>query len=138
MPKKTATQQISRVSRPRLYEQLVEQLMEFIESAQLGPGDTLTVWKLDRLGRSVSELLDIIKGLEARGIAFRCLTQPIDTSTPAGKMFLTFLAAFAEFERELMRERVIAGKQRMITDGEHPGGVPMYGFAADHVTIIEE
>jgi DNA invertase Pin-like site-specific DNA recombinase len=105
---------------------------------ELKAGDTLTVWKLDRLGRSVSELLDIIKDLEARGVRFRCLTQPIDTSTPAGKLFLTFLAAFAEFERELMRERVLAGKARMIADGEHPGGVPMYGFEADHVTVIEE
>jgi DNA invertase Pin-like site-specific DNA recombinase len=105
---------------------------------QLKAGDTLTVWKLDRLGRSVSELLDIVRDLERRGVRFRCLTQPIDTSTPAGKLFLTFLAGFAEFEREIMRERVIAGKQRMIADGEHPGGTPLYGFAADHVTVIEE
>jgi DNA invertase Pin-like site-specific DNA recombinase len=105
---------------------------------QVKAGDTLTVWKLDRLGRSVSELLDIISDLERRGVRFRCLTQPIDTSSPTGRLFLTFLAGFAEFERDLMRERVLAGKQRMIADGEHPGGVPMYGFEADHTTIVEE
>jgi DNA invertase Pin-like site-specific DNA recombinase len=105
--------------------------------AQLKAGDTLTVWKLDRLGRSAVELLEIVKDLEARGIRFRCLTQNIDTSTPMGRMFLTLLAGFAEFEREVMRERVIAGKARMIADGEHPGGVPLYGFQADHVTINE-
>src|SRR4029450_2289398 len=52
--------------------------------AALQSGDTLTVWKLDRLGPSVSELLAIIKDLERRGIRFRCLTQPIDTSSPTG------------------------------------------------------
>jgi DNA invertase Pin-like site-specific DNA recombinase len=105
---------------------------------QLKPDDTLTVWKLDRLGRSVSELLDIIGDLADRGVRFRCLTQPIDTSSPTGRLFLTFLAGFAEFERELMRERVIAGKERMKAEGKHPGGSPLFGFEADHETINEE
>jgi DNA invertase Pin-like site-specific DNA recombinase len=105
---------------------------------QLKRGDTLTCWKLDRLGRSVIDLLDVISDLERRGVRFRCLTQPIDTSTPSGRFFVTLLAAFAEFERELIIERTIAGKQRKISDGEHPGGVPLYGFAADHETVIEE
>src|SRR6266545_2088368 len=105
--------------------------------AQLQPSDTLTVWKLDRLGRSATELLTIIEGLHSRGVRFRCLTQPIDTTSPLGKMFLTLLAAFAEFERELMRERVIAGKARMKAEGRHPGGPRMFGYAADHETLIE-
>jgi DNA invertase Pin-like site-specific DNA recombinase len=105
--------------------------------AQLVPGDTLTVWKLDRLGRSVAELLDIIGDLERRGIRFRCLTQPIDTTSAAGRMFLTLLATFAEFERELNRERVLAGKARMKAEGKHPGGPRMFGYAADHATMIE-
>jgi DNA invertase Pin-like site-specific DNA recombinase len=103
---------------------------------QLQRGDTLTVWKLDRLGRSVSDLLDIVSDLEQRGVRFRCLTQPIDTSSATGRMFLTFLAGFAEFERELNRERVTAGKQRMIAEGKHPGGPPLFGYAADHTTIV--
>jgi DNA invertase Pin-like site-specific DNA recombinase len=106
--------------------------------AQLQAGDTLTVWKLDRLGRSVMELLEIVNDLELRGIRFRCLTQPIDTSSAAGKMFLTLLAAFAEFERELMRERVLAGKARMKAEGKHPGGPRMFGYAADHQAVIED
>jgi DNA invertase Pin-like site-specific DNA recombinase len=106
--------------------------------AQLKPGDTLTVWKLDRFGRSVIDLKTIIDDLERRGVRFRCLTQPIDTSSAAGKLFLDILAAFAAFERELIIERTIAGKQSMIAAGKHPGGVPMYGFAADHETIVEE
>jgi DNA invertase Pin-like site-specific DNA recombinase len=104
---------------------------------QLQPGDTLTVWKLDRLGRSLVELLSIIEGLDARGVRFRCLTQPIDTSSAAGRLFLTLLAAFAEFERELMRERVLAGKDRMRAEGRHTGGPPLFGFEADHETINE-
>jgi DNA invertase Pin-like site-specific DNA recombinase len=92
--------------------------------AELEPGDCLTVWKLDRLGRSVSELLDIIKDLERRGVRFRCLTQPIDTSSASGRMFLTLLAAFAEFEREIMRERVLAGKERQREEGRPMGPLP--------------
>lgn len=103
--------------------------------AELQPGDTLTVWKLDRLGRSVSELLEIIKGLERRGIRFRCLTQPIDTSSPTGRLFLTFLAGFAEFEREIMRERVLAGKERQRAEGRPMGRLP-FGWA-DAETVNE-
>jgi DNA invertase Pin-like site-specific DNA recombinase len=104
---------------------------------QLTAGDTLTVWKLDRLGRSVAELLKIIRDLEARGIRFRCLTQPIDTSNATGRLFLTFLAGFAEFEREMIRERTMAGKARRLEEGKHPGGPRMFGYAADHETVIE-
>jgi DNA invertase Pin-like site-specific DNA recombinase len=105
--------------------------------AQVKAGDTLTVWKLDRLGRSVIDLKNIVTGLEQRGVKFRSLTEHIDTSTAQGRLFFDLLAAFAEFERQLIIERTTAGKRRMIDDGEHPGGVPMYGFEADHVTIIE-
>jgi DNA invertase Pin-like site-specific DNA recombinase len=104
--------------------------------AELQSGDTLTVWKLDRLGRSVSELLAIIKDLERRGIRFRCLTQPIDTSSPTGRLFLTFLAGFAEFEREIMRERVLAGKQRQRAEGR-PMGPLVFGWS-DADTVNEE
>src|SRR5215211_1953842 len=104
--------------------------------AELQPGDTLTVWKLDRLGRSVSELLAIIKDLERRGVRFRCLTQPIDTSSPTGRLFLTFLAGFAEFEREIMRERVLAGKQRQRDEGR-PMGPLVFGWT-DANTVNED
>jgi DNA invertase Pin-like site-specific DNA recombinase len=104
--------------------------------AELQPGDTLTVWKLDRLGRSVVELLDIINDLTSRTVRFRCLTQPIDTSSSTGRLFLTFLAGFAEFEREIMRERVLAGKERQRAEGR-PMGPLVFGWA-DTDTVNED
>jgi DNA invertase Pin-like site-specific DNA recombinase len=104
---------------------------------QLQPGDRLTVWKLDRLGRSLVELLGIVNDLEARRIAFRCLTQPIDTATPSGRAFLGLLAVFAEFERSMILERTAAGKARRKAEGKHPGGPRMFGYEADTETINE-
>jgi DNA invertase Pin-like site-specific DNA recombinase len=105
--------------------------------AQLTRGSTLTVWKLDRLGRSMTEVVGIIEDLIHRGVRFRCLTQPVDTSSAMGKMQLQLLAMFAEFERTLLLERTAAGRVRRRDEGLHPGGVALYGFAADHVTVIE-
>jgi DNA invertase Pin-like site-specific DNA recombinase len=106
--------------------------------AQLQAGDRLTVWKLDRLGRSLVELLAVVQDLEARKIAFRCTTQPIDTSTPAGRAFLQLLAVFAEFERQIILERTAAGKARRKAEGRHPGGPRMFGFAAATLDVIPE
>jgi DNA invertase Pin-like site-specific DNA recombinase len=106
--------------------------------ARLKRGDTLTVWKLDRLGRSVSELLDIVEDLDTRGVRFRCLTQPIDTTSAAGRMFLTFLAAFAAFERELLLERTAAGKLRRLQEGKHPGGPALFGWRPGNEEVDEE
>lgn len=110
-------------------------LGEILRRAQRG--DTLTVWKLDRLGRSVIELRRIVEDLDHRGVRFRCLTQPIDTSTAAGRFFVTLLAAFAEMERELILERTTAGKAARAARGEHPGGRRRFGFEADQTTIRE-
>jgi DNA invertase Pin-like site-specific DNA recombinase len=99
--------------------------------AQLQAGDTLTTWKLDRWGRSVTDLLDTVSNLDARGVRFRCLTQPIDTRSAFGRMQLTLLAAFAEFERELNRERVLAGKQRQRAEGR-PMGPLVFGWTDAH------
>jgi DNA invertase Pin-like site-specific DNA recombinase len=101
--------------------------------AELQPGDTLTVWKLDRLGRSTAELLDIVGDLDRRGIRFRCITQPVDTSSSAGRLFLGILALIAEFERELMIERVIAGKQRQREEGRPMGRLPFGWHDAETV-----
>jgi DNA invertase Pin-like site-specific DNA recombinase len=75
----------------------------------LRPGDTLVVWRLDRLGRSLSELIDLISKLNKEGIAFRSLTEQIDTTTSGGKLIFHIFGALAEFERELIRERTQAG-----------------------------
>ena len=72
-------------------------------------GDVLVVLDLDRLGRLAGELVALIDGLEARGIGFRALNQPMDTTTPAGRAFLQIQAAFAEMERNVIRQRVREG-----------------------------
>ena len=75
----------------------------------LRPGDTLIVWRLDRLGRSLRHLIEVVGQLEERGVAFRSVTEGIDTSTPGGKLVFHIFASLAEFERELIRERTRAG-----------------------------
>jgi DNA invertase Pin-like site-specific DNA recombinase len=83
---------------------ILEQVLD-----QLRPGDALVVWKLDRLGRSLRHLVDMITGLADRGIGFRSLQESIDTTTPGGKLVFHVFAALAEFERDLVRERTGAG-----------------------------
>ncbi|MBO0863465.1 MAG: recombinase family protein [Mycobacterium sp.] len=75
----------------------------------LREGDTLVVWRLDRLGRSVRDLIDRVAGLEQRSVGFRSLSEHIDTTTPPGKLVFHIFAAIAEFERDLIRERTAAG-----------------------------
>lgn len=79
--------------------------------AALQPGDTLTVWRLDRLGRSLSDLIRWVKDLEARGCEFCSLTEAIDTKSPGGRLVFHMLGALAEFERALIVERTKAGIQ---------------------------
>jgi len=72
-------------------------------------GDTLVVWRLDRLGRSLKDLVEIVHTLESRGIGFQSLTENIDTTNAGGKLIFHVFAALAEFERNLIRERTVAG-----------------------------
>lgn len=88
---------------------------------QLRPGDLVVVYKLDRLARSLADLLHILARIEAAGGAFRSLTETIDTSTPAGRMLMQLLGAFAEFERGMIRERSIAGLRAAIERGARCG-----------------
>ena len=75
----------------------------------LRDGDTLVVWKLDRLGRSLEHLVQIIRELEGRKIGFQSLTESIDTTNAGGKLIFHIFAALSEFERNLIRERTMAG-----------------------------
>lgn len=75
----------------------------------LRKGDTLIVWRLDRLGRSLKDLVGIVSELEARGIGFRSLTEAIDTNSAGGKLVFHIFAALSEFERSLIQERTKAG-----------------------------
>ena len=77
--------------------------------SHLREGDTLAVWKLDRLGRTVKGLVELVGDLQGRGIQFTSLTDGIDTSTPAGRFFFHVMAALSEMERDLIRERTRAG-----------------------------
>jgi len=84
-------------------------------------GDVVMVYKLDRFARSLADLLAIIAKIEAAGATFRSLTESIDTSSPAGRMMLAMLGAFAEFERGMIRERSMAGQQAARERGVIPG-----------------
>ena len=98
--------------------------------SHLRAGDALAVWKLDRLGRSVKGLVDLVTGLEAKEIHFRSLTEGIDTRTAAGRFFFHVMASLAQMERELVIERTraglaaarrlgrIGGRKRRMTEGK--------------------
>lgn len=87
-------------------------------------GDTLTVWRLDRLGRSLADLIRIVNDLEGRGVGFASLTENIDTTTPAGKLMFHVFASLAEFERNLIRERTMAGLKASRARGKSSGRPP--------------
>jgi DNA invertase Pin-like site-specific DNA recombinase len=77
--------------------------------AYVRPGDTLVVWRLDRLGRSLKHLIETITALDTRGIGFRSVTEAIDTTTSGGKLIFHIFGALAEFERDIIKERTNAG-----------------------------
>ncbi len=89
--------------------------------AYLRKGDQLVVWKLDRLGRSVSHLVHVVEDLRRRGVQFTTLTEQLDTTTPAGRLMFHILAALAEMERELIGERTLAGIERAKAEGRIGG-----------------
>ena len=82
----------------------LEKIMSFIRK-----GDPLVVWKLDRLGRSLKHLIQVMNQLEERGIYFKSVQESLDTSTPGGKLIFHVFGALAEFERDIIRERTMAG-----------------------------
>lgn len=92
---------------------------------ELRDGDTLVVWRLDRLGRSLRHLIDTIAELEARGVGFRSLTEGIDTTTTGGRLVFHIFAALAEFEKELIRERTRAGLAAARARGRLGGRPPV-------------
>ena len=87
-------------------------------------GDTLVVWKLDRLARSLKQLIETIKSLETREIGFRSLAENIDTTTPGGRQTFHLFAALAEFERSIIKERTTAGLAAARARGRKGGRPP--------------
>ena len=86
--------------------------------------DTLVVWKLDRLGRSVKQLVGLVSDLQKQGVQFKSLTDSIDTSTPSGRFFFHVMASLAEMERELIVERTHAGLETARKYGRKGGRKP--------------
>lgn len=103
-----------RWDRPELH-QMLDQLRE---------GDVVVVWKLDRLSRSLKDLLHLMEKIEAAGAGFRSLTEAIDTTPPAGRMMMQMVGAFAEFERAMIRERTRAGVAQAKLEGRVGGRKP--------------
>lgn len=87
----------------------------------LRDGDTLVVWRLDRLGRNLADLVQTVNALEARGVGFTSLTESIDTHSPTGKLVFHLFASLAEFERNLIRERTLAGLKAARARGRNGG-----------------
>lgn len=100
-----------RWDRPELHRML-EQLRE---------GDTVVVWKLDRLSRSLKDMLHIMERIADAGAGFRSITENIDTTTPAGRMMMQMVGSFAEFERAMIRERTSAGLAAARAEGRVGG-----------------
>jgi len=88
-------------------------------------GDTIVVWKLDRLGRSLKHLIEVVEDLQRRGVGFRTLTEHLDTTTPGGKLIFHIFGALAEFERNLIRERTLAGLTAARARGRKGGRKPI-------------
>jgi DNA invertase Pin-like site-specific DNA recombinase len=88
---------------------------------QLRPDDVLVVWKLDRLSRSLRDVLTLMERLAVAQVGFRSLTEAIDTTSPAGRMMMQMVGAFAEFERAMLRERTRAGLEQAKQEGRVGG-----------------
>lgn len=120
--KKTGCQKIfqetasgAKTDRPKLQEAL----------AYCRPGDTLVVWKLDRLGRSLPHLIETIQILQQQNIGFKSLQESIDTTTSGGKLIFHMFSALAEFERDIIRERTKAGLEAARARGKKGGRPPV-------------
>lgn len=97
---------------------------------RLEPGDVLTVWKLDRLGRNTRHVLDVVENIRGQGAGFRSLTEGLDTTGPMGTAMLTIMAAFAQLERDTMIERTRAGLAAAAANNRR-GGRPRKVDTAD-------
>ncbi|MFS8048529.1 recombinase family protein [Rhizobium sp. BR 314] len=126
---KVFKEQLSSVAneRPEL-----ERALEFVRE-----GDVLVVTKLDRLARSVADLVAITETLKAKGVELRILALNLDTSTPTGKLMLNLLGSIAEFERELMLERQREGIAKAKADGKYKGRAPTARSKVDEVLAMK-
>jgi DNA invertase Pin-like site-specific DNA recombinase len=122
--------QVKEVGSGASQRQLREKL---IEAARRREVDVVLVWRLDRWGRSVTDLLATLQELEHLGVGFVSLTEALDLTTPAGRAMAALLAVFAEFEREVLRERVRAGLAHARQNGKRLGRPVTAALQADQV-----
>lgn len=111
------------------------QLEKLMQDAQKRKFDVVAVWKVDRFARSTREIVFALKQFQTLGIDFVSVTQSIDTSGPMGRLVFSVLAAIAEFERDLIRERVVAGMREARRKGKHCGR-PAIEFDVDHAAEL--
>ncbi len=108
-----------------------EGLQKMLRAARAGLFDTVLVYRVDRFSRRLRDLVSLLDDLADAGVAFRSATEPFDTSTPVGRMLMQMLGVFAEFEREVIIDRVIAGMERKAAKGLWTGGTAPIGYAID-------
>jgi putative DNA-invertase from lambdoid prophage Rac len=126
----TIALQVKEVGSGASERQLREQLLEAARRREL---DVVLVWRLDRWGRSVADLLTTFQELEHLGVGFVSLTEALDLTTPTGRAMAALLAVFAEFEKEILRERVRAGLAHARQNGKKLGRPLTAGLHADQV-----
>jgi putative DNA-invertase from lambdoid prophage Rac len=124
----TIATQVKEVGSGASERQMREKLLEAARRRQI---DVVLVWRLDRWGRSVADLLATLQELEHLGVGFVSLTEALDLTTPAGRAMAALLAVFAEFEREILRERVRAGLAHARQNGQTLGRPVTAGLQAD-------
>jgi DNA invertase Pin-like site-specific DNA recombinase len=105
--------------------------------SHLRSGDTLVVWRLDRLGRSLKHLIETVSSLKQQGVAFKSITENIDTATATGQLVFHIFGALAEFERNLINERTMAGLEAARARGR-TGGRPRLKSAAGKVAMAKK
>jgi putative DNA-invertase from lambdoid prophage Rac len=126
----TIALQVKEVGSGASQRQLREKLLDAARRREI---DVVLVWRLDRWGRSVADLLATLQELDHLGVGFVSLTEALDLTTPAGRAMAALLAVFAEFEREILRERVRAGLAHARQNGKKLGRPITAGLHAEHV-----
>src|SRR5690242_2375760 len=117
---------------------------QILRDAKLGKFDQLLVYKLDRLGRETRLILNAVADLEKLGVRVRSMTEEFDTGTSTGRLMLTMLSGFASHEREVIRERSVAGIRRIAESGAWLGGIVPYAYRCvgekreSHLVISED
>lgn len=109
-------------------------MQDALQAAKAGLIDVLLVYRVDRFSRSLRDTVTLLDELDAAGVAFRSATEPFDTSNPMGRILLQLLSMFAQFERDVLIDRVIAGMERKAAQGKWRGGQHPFGYLVDKAT----